>query len=72
MTIRTGPADFSHRLVTSTRFGGLMPAWLKVHDGHLWEVQAGDSSWWLPVETPTEESFFEALGVAWIPPEERR
>lgn len=71
-TIRTGSAEFSHRLVTDKRQGGLMPPWYKVKDGCLVRVPApppdlGADS----VNTPTEESFFAAIGLSWIPPEER-
>ncbi len=62
-TIRTGPADFSKRLVTSTRFGGLMPAWLHVQDGALRHIDGGEI-----VPTPEEIDFFAALGVPFIEP----
>lgn len=64
--IRTGPAGYSHRLVTSTRDGGLMPAWLQVKDGALMRRDTGDV-----IPTPTEESFYEAIGQQMPVPEAR-
>ena len=54
--IRTGPAEFSKALVSHGWHGGVMPATMKMQDGHLW--RDGQR-----VATPTEESFFEALGL---------
>jgi len=62
LALRTGPGDFNHLLVT--RFRGAMPGNMVMRDGWLW--RAGRR-----VETPTEEAFFEALGVPWWPPQER-
>ena len=65
LTIRTGPAEFSRRLVTLQSQGGLMPAGFKFKDGALWyEGQV--------VDTPEEEDVFRALGQAWIKPRDRR
>ena len=63
-TIRTGPADFSHKLVTPRLHGGWMPAGMHVKDGALWDRGA-------IVETPTEEAFFAALGLPYLAPEQR-
>jgi DNA polymerase/3'-5' exonuclease PolX len=71
-TIRTGPADFSHRLVTpcSQRLPdgrpGLLPDYLRVREGRL--VGSGGR----PLDTPEEESVFSAIGLAWLAPEARR
>lgn len=62
--IRTGPADFSRRLVTPRNAGGFMPSHLRQKDGALWN---GDEI----VETPTEEDYFKALGFPWILPKYR-
>lgn len=57
VTIRTGPGGFSRRLVTSRLYGGGMPVGMREHEGALW---AGGRL----VETPEEEDFFHALGLA--------
>lgn len=62
--IRTGPAEFSHRLVTPRRQGGLLPDWLRVSEGRIWRAATA-------LETPDEEQVFDAIGLDWIPPERR-
>jgi DNA polymerase/3'-5' exonuclease PolX len=71
-TIRTGPSAFSHRLVTSRsqrmqdgRYG-LLPNHLRVREGRLVGTDGQ------PLDTPTEESVFQAIGLPWIAPEARR
>lgn len=58
--IRTGPAAFSHMLVTKA-LGKLH----KVDRGVLWDDRGQR------VPCPEEEAFFAALGVPWIEPRER-
>jgi len=67
LTIRTGPAEYSHRLVTSTREGGLLPAWLQVQDGALRHRSTGEV-----IPTPTEESFYAAIQQPYLEPWRRR
>lgn len=63
--IRTGPADFSHGLVTrALRLG------LKVDGGQLWRVHRDDTRTVVP--TPEEDDFFKALGLAYQEPQERQ
>ncbi len=62
--IRTGSAKFSHRLVTQRRQGGCMPAWMQERDGALWSH--GEM-----VPTPEETDVFAALGLPFVPPEQR-
>jgi DNA polymerase/3'-5' exonuclease PolX len=65
--IRTGPAGFTNRLVASrVRFPGwgLLPAGLREHEGALWDGGR-------LLETPEEDDFFAALGLEWLPPEQR-
>lgn len=65
VVIRTGPNEFCKRLVTPRRQGGLLPAGFEVKDGfqvHRWGER---------IPTQTEASVFEALGLDWIPPEDR-
>lgn len=70
--IRTGPAPFSHRLVTPrnmrTREGlvGLLPVHLKVKDGL--RHRSDDEL----IPTPEEIDVWRALGLRWIEPEDRR
>lgn len=59
MAIRTGPAHYSQWLVTARNKNGALPSHLTAHNGALWE---GDRQQRL-IETPTEASFFDALGI---------
>ena len=62
--IRTGPADFSHMLVTrALRLG------MKQEDGRLWRIHRDDTK--TVIETPEERDYFAALGLPWIEPEMR-
>lgn len=60
LAIRTGDADFSHALVTSRLYGGLMPSDLKQKDGTLWRGSQ-------PIECFTEDDFFFQLGIFNVP-----
>lgn len=62
--IRTGPAEFSHSLVTSRVLGGAMPSDMRVKDGALY--YGGQI-----MNTPEEADFFKAIGLPCWPPEER-
>lgn len=64
--IRTGPAEFSHRLVKDRRYGGLLPAWATVRGGAIYHRQTGRL-----IETPEESDLFAVVGVEFIPPEAR-
>jgi DNA polymerase (family 10) len=59
MTFRTGSADFNKKLLSAARRRNL-----RCEDGHL--VNGTKI-----IQTPTEESFFEAVGVSWVPLEQR-
>lgn len=63
-TLRTGPADLSHWLVTKKSFGGGLPSYLKVRDGVLWN---GDQA----INTPEEADFFREIGVEMVSPVHR-
>jgi DNA polymerase/3'-5' exonuclease PolX len=60
MAIRTGPAHYSHWLVTPRRQGGAMPSHLRQRDGALWD---GDEL----IPTPTEADYFAALDIDPVP-----
>jgi len=65
MLIRTGPANFSRKMVTPKRLGGWMPDAYTVRDARIW----------LPyerMETPEEEDVFRLYGLEYIEPEYRR
>jgi len=63
--IRTGPADFSRWVVTPRRKGGGLPSHLRVQEGAIWQGSE-------VIPTPTEADVFRVLGLAPIPPEERK
>lgn len=69
-TIRTGPWQFSKWIMSAA-----LPPHLKQKDGALWKIERKSEENKLGilkvVPTPTEESYFEAVGIDWIPPEER-
>lgn len=60
LAIRTGPAHYSHWLVTRRLAGGAMPSHLRQHNGALWN---GDTL----IPTPTEADYFTALGISPMP-----
>ena len=72
LAIRTGPADFSRWLMTAKSKGGAMPPGLKQNDGALWIEDTYNGRLVGIYPTPTEKSYFEALGLEWIRPQERR
>lgn len=67
LAIRTGPAEFSKRLVTKRCLGGLCPSHLAVRDLRVVEDTSGR-----PIETPEEEDVFRVLNVPFIEPSQRR
>lgn len=56
LAIRTGPAKYSKKLVTIRQHGGYLPSNLKAKDGAIW---SGKNY----IEMPTEQSFFDVLGI---------
>lgn len=72
--IRTGSADFSRWIVTKKDMDGAMPADMRQAQGRLWRKVEGD--WevednWEPVPTFTEQQYFDAIRLPWIPPDKR-
>lgn len=65
-TIRTGPADYSHWLVTKRQYGGALPSHMMVRDGALYYADG------TLIPTPEEVDFFCALNLPWCEPADRR
>jgi hypothetical protein len=72
--ICTGDAEFSRLLVTPRHVGGAMPNGLSQADGALQQIVGSDANGkpqWEPLYTPDEESYFGALGLPVLRPEQR-
>jgi DNA polymerase/3'-5' exonuclease PolX len=67
LAIRTGPAHYSHWLVSRREIGGGLPNYLRVKDGAVMTLYGSNV-----IETPTEESFFALLGMDKVPEPELR
>jgi len=67
--IRTGPADWSHYMVTPLSKGGLRPSHLRCKDGFVWQQAAGGEAVKLPL--PSERDLFAAWGLEYVLPQER-
>lgn len=65
MAIRTGPADFSHWLVTPRSKGGALPIGWRVEDGRVWDGQ-------VTLDFPEEDGFLTWLGLGGTAPGERK
>lgn len=63
-TLRTGPADFGHWLVTPRQKGGALPSFLAIKDGAVY-----NGAKLLP--TPEERDFFQVLNMEWVEPGQR-
>jgi len=64
LALRTGPADFMKTVVSHGWHGGVMPLGMKMQGGYLW--RDGQR-----LSTPTEECFFQELGLPKWQPEWR-
>jgi len=64
LALRTGPKEFNRVFVSKPWHGGAMPIDMAMREGWLWRLGQR-------LETPTEEGFFEALGLPWWEPEGR-
>lgn len=60
--IRTGPAEFSQRVVTRLKDGGMY----RQVEGYLIHVHTADR-----VPVPDEETYFRLAGMQYVPPERR-
>jgi len=63
LAIRTGPRNFSRKIVTPRNKGGLLPSDMRIHNGQIWKSN-------LPVKLESEREFLELCG-GWIDPEMR-
>lgn len=59
--IRTGPADYSRKMVTPRRDGGRLPSNYRVKDGAVWSRNH-------IIETPEEFNYYELCGVPFVQP----
>jgi len=64
--LRTGPAEFSHWVVTNQKCGGALPDEYRVSEGRVCKKADGTE-----VPTPEEQDFLDLLGLGWIEPEKR-
>lgn len=64
-TLRTGPAEFSHWIVTQRKQGGCLPNGYSVKCGQLWREDGST------ISMPDEINFLDFLGLGWISPEKR-
>lgn len=73
LAIRTGPADFSRLLVTPRKRGGYLPNDCVANEGRIWQVSLLGERLETPepIYLPTEEQFFEFLGLRFIPADQR-
>ena len=62
--LRTGPADYSHWLVTPKNKGGALPSYAKVEGGRV--LVHGEK-----IETPEEADFFKFLDIPMREPKDR-
>lgn len=66
LTLRTGPAEFSHWIVTKKKYGGALPSNCRVKDGLVWKEGLNE-----PLIVPTEEDFLNFLSLGWVHPKDR-
>lgn len=66
MMIRTGPADFSHWMVTKKILGGALPDFYYVDKGSVWDGRSPRQ-----ILMPEEEDYFRFCGMNWIEPDQR-
>jgi len=62
--IRTGPAEYSHKFVSSKLIGGMLPSYMKVKDGAIWSHDR-------IIETPEEIDVYNLIGKKYVTPELR-
>ena len=62
--IRTGPEEYSHRLVTRKSEGGLLPSYLRIKEGAVWSNNH-------IIETPEEQDVYHLIGIPYAEPWKR-
>lgn len=62
--IRTGPADYSHWLVTQKKYGGALHSYARIENARV--IVNGK-----PIQTREEEEFFDFLDLPTLAPEKR-
>lgn len=76
LLLRTGPAEYSHRLVTPADQGGkILPKDHRIEDGRIIRSFMPEGQIYLvdePIDTPEEEDVYRVLGLPYLPPEERK
>ena len=68
LAIRTGPWEFSKRLVTQRAKGGICPNDMEFKDGGVWRYVGAYRRF---VPTPDEETLFAEMGLPYVAPEHR-
>ena len=72
LAIRTGPAEFSKRMVTQRSKGGLLDDDYFVDEGRVWMRKGGDDrSGSVSQPMVDEADFFNLLSCGWVEPGER-
>jgi DNA polymerase/3'-5' exonuclease PolX len=66
LMIRTGPADFSRKMVTPRPYG-LKPPTVNVRDGYVYSVPLNNK-----LSVPSEQALFDLWGLDYLPPQARR
>lgn len=62
--IRTGSAEFSHKMVTKRSLGGWMPDCYAVKEARVWQGET-------PLHTPNELDVFSLWGMEYVEPQQR-
>ncbi len=65
LMIRTGPEEFSHKMVKPRVYNGLMPSLYRFQDGAIWCRNH-------IIETPEEDDLFGLFGMEFVAPEARQ
>jgi len=68
LALRTGPAEFMHKVVTARAYDGAMPPGRCAKSGWMWQYSGGRMR---ELPTPTEEDFFREVGLPCWPASER-